>query len=186
MPTSTPADEATFPRSGERGFTLLEITLVILILSVMLTLVVPRFRDRGRDEMLSQARRLELTFRLVRSQAVLDGNAYRLNFDLDQQRYWVVPHEAANVDLAQFVSDLGSLARGMSVGEGAAIVDISLPLLGVKTAQGMAFTVFYPDGTVEPTVIHLGTKKEAHTLWYDPRSQRLRGRSGFWDPTYGG
>lgn len=177
--------EASRSRLGDAGFTLLEITLVILIISVMLALVVPKFRDRGRAEMMAQAHRLELIFRLLRNEAVLNGYAYRLNFDLDQQRYWVTPHEAASVDLAQFAADVGSLARGTRLPAEVTMTDIALPMMGEKFAQGQAFTVFYPDGSVDITVIHLATTKEAYTLWFEPRSQKLRSRSGYWDPSYG-
>jgi prepilin-type N-terminal cleavage/methylation domain-containing protein len=170
---------------GQAGFTLLEITLVILIIGVMLTMVVPRFRDRSRAEMLAQAHRLELAFRLLRSEAVLNGYAFRLNFDLDQQRYWVTPHEAMTVDLADFAADIGSLARGTRLPPEVALTDVALPTLGAKVAGGQIFTVFYPDGSVDLTVIHLATAKESYTLWFEPRSQKLRGRTGYWDPSYG-
>ncbi len=170
-------------RSG--GFTLLELSLVLLLLSVMLVVALPRFRDRDRAELLAHAHRLELTFRFLRNQAVLSGVAYRLHFDLDQQRYWVALDEAGTMDLAQFVSEVGSLARGVRLGEAVVITDVSLPLEGIKVAQGSLYTVFYPDGSVEPTVVHLATAREAYTMWFDPRSQRLRGRSGYWEPNYG-
>jgi hypothetical protein len=135
--------------------------------------------------MMSQAHRLELAFRLLRSEAVLNGAAYRLNFDLDQQRYWVTPHETSTVDLNDFAADIGSLARGTQLQSEVAMTDVALPMMGAKVAQGQIFTVFYPDGSVDITVIHLATAKEAYTLWFEPRSQKLRSRSGYWDPTYG-
>ncbi len=180
--------------SGERvnyrdvqrsGFTLLEVTLVLLLLSVVLVVALPRFRDRDRAELLAHAHRLELTFRYLRNQAILSGVAYRLHFDLDQQRYWAALDEAGTMDLAQFVSEVGTLARGVRLGETVLIADVSLPLQGIKVAQGSIFTVFYPDGSIEPVVIHLVTHREAHTMWFDPRAQRLRGKSGYWEPSYG-
>jgi prepilin-type N-terminal cleavage/methylation domain-containing protein len=167
------------------GFTLLEISLVLLLLSVVLVVVVPRFRDRSRAELLAHAHRLELTFRFLRNQAVLSGVAYRLHFDLDQQRYWVALDEPGSMDLLQFASEVGSLARGVSLGDAVFVSDVSLPLEGIKIAQGGIFTLFYPDGSVDPVIIHLATAREVYTLWFDPRSQRLRGRSGYWEPNYG-
>ncbi|GIW43005.1 MAG: hypothetical protein KatS3mg077_0287 [Candidatus Binatia bacterium] len=179
---------AESPRTGVRssaGFTLLELSLVLLLLSVLLVVVVPRFRDRDRAELLAHAQRLQLVFRFLRNQAVFSGVTYRLHFDLDQQRYWAALDEAGAMDLNQFVSEVGSLARGVTLAEAVAIADVSLPLEGVKIAQGGLYTLFYPDGSVEPTVIHLATAREAYTLWFDPRGQRLQGRSGYWEPTYG-
>ncbi|MCX8071518.1 MAG: GspH/FimT family pseudopilin [Candidatus Binatia bacterium] len=169
---------------GNHGFTLIELSLVLLLLSVVLVAVVPRFRNRERAELLAHAQRLQLTFRFLRNQAVLSGVTYRLHFDLDQQRYWAALDESGSMDLAQFVSEVGSLARGVSLGDNVFISDVALPLEGVKVAQGSIFTLFYPDGTTEPTVIHLATSHEAYTLWFDPRAQRLRGQLGYWEPSY--
>lgn len=191
MPTLTTAADtragfrAVWKRADDRGFTLLEISLILLLLSVVLVVVVPRFRDRSRVELFAHANRLQLTYRLLRNQAVLDGVAYRLYFDLDQQRYWVTPDEPGAIELRQFVANLGSLARGVALEGDVQLLDVSLPLDGVKLAQGSLYAVFYADGSVDPTVVHLGTAQEAYTLWFDPRAQKLRGRLGYWEPSYG-
>jgi len=185
MPTSTTAAERCALRN-DAGFTLLEIALVILIIGVVITLTVPRLRDRGRAEMLSRAHHFELTFRLLRNEAVLNGYAYRLNYDLDQQRYWVTPDEQTSVDLVQFAADIGKLAHGEQMNGDVLLTDVALPTMVGKVAQGQAFTVFYPDGSVDPTVIHLATPREAYTLWFEPMHARLTGREGYFDPVYGG
>jgi Tfp pilus assembly protein FimT len=191
MPTSTIAAERLpeLPRfcnvATNRGFTLLEISLILLLLSIVLVVVVPRFRDPSRAELVSHANRLQLTYRLLRNQAVLDGVAYRLYFDLDQQRYWVTPDDSGAIDFRQFVANLGTLARGVALEGGAHLQDVSLPFDGIKLGQGTIYAVFYPDGTVDPVVIHLATAREAYTLWFDPRAQKLRGRPGYWEPNYG-
>jgi hypothetical protein len=80
-------------------------------MAAVFALVIPRLRDPGRTELEAQSHHLVLAFRLLRSEAVLNGAAYRLNYDLDQQRYWVSPGDAS-IDLAQFARDIGALARG--------------------------------------------------------------------------
>lgn len=147
----------------EAGFTLLELSLVIVIVGLMLTIVLPRFRDSGHAEMLAQAHRLQQIFRLLRSQSVLNGQPYRLNFDLDQERYWVSPEEGT--DLADFARDLGQLSRGTQLPEPVSLLDVDLPTMAGKVSQGQIFTVFYPDGSVDPTAIHLSDGNNALTLW---------------------
>lgn len=187
MPTSTTGDRGS-PRASrghnQAGFTLLEISLVVLILGVMLTLVLPRLRDPGRAELDAQAKRLTLIFKLLRSEAVLNGFAYRLNYDLDQQRYWATPHEAG--DLTDFAKEMGSLARGTQLQAPVGIADVVLPTLVGKVAEGQVYTVFYPDGSVDPTVIHLGNGREAYTLWLNPMNGRLHADRGYQDIEYGG
>jgi type II secretion system protein H len=168
---------------GASGFTLIELALVLVIMTVVFALVVPRLRDPGRTELDAQAHRLALTFRLLRSEAVLNGNAYRLNYDLDQQRYWVTVADAS-VDLAQFAHDIGSLARGTKLEHPIGITDVVLPTLAGKIAQGQVYTVFYPDGSVDPTVIHLTNGREASTLWLNPMNGRLNTDPGYREVQY--
>jgi len=167
------------------GFTLLEITLVILIIGVMLTLTIPRLRDPGRAELMAQSHRLVLTFRLLRDEAVLNGYAYRLNYDLDQQRYWVTPADPS-ADLAEFARDAGSLAHGTKLESPVGITDVVLPTLAGKIAQGQIYTVFYPDGSVDSTVIHMANGREAYTLWLNPMNGRLRMDPGYREVEYAG
>src|SRR5690349_15636322 len=92
MPTSTAAPSTDRARSrlrGAAGFTLIEIGLVLLIIGIVITLVVPHFTDQSRAALVSQTRKLATVFRFLQDEAVLNGRVYRLNFDLDQQRYFV-------------------------------------------------------------------------------------------------
>lgn len=170
---------------GSSGFTLLELSLVLLIMAVVLALVIPRLRDPGRTQLLAQSHRLVMTFRFLRSEAVLNGYTYRLNYDLDQQRYWVTVADQS-ADLAQFARDTGPLARGFRFENPVGMTDIVLPTLVGKVAQGQIYTVFYPDGSVDPTIIHLATPREAYTLYLDPMSQRLKEVPGYRDVEYAG
>ena len=151
---------------------------------VVLALTIPRLRDPGRSELAAQAHHLALTFRLLRSEAALNGYAYRLNFDLDQQRYWVTPHEPG-ADLAEFARDAGSLAHGTRLQSPIGIADIVLPTLAGKVGQGQIYTVFYPDGSVDPTVIHLGNGRDWYTLYLDPMSGRMQTADGYREVDYG-
>lgn len=150
---------------------------------VVLGLVLPRLRDPGRSEMLAQAHHLILTFRLLRSEAVLNGYTYRLNYDLDNQRYWVTVADQS-ADLQQFAEDMGSLAQPMRLESPVSITDVVLPALGAKVAHGQVYTVFYPDGEVDPTVIHLTSGKEAYTLWVNPMNKRLQETPGYREVDY--
>lgn len=157
---------------SERGFTLLEITLVIVILGIAITVVVPRFRDTGQVELQAQARRLVMTFRLLRSEAVLHGTPFRLNFDLDQGRYWVSTEEGLEGTDAG-LETLGPLARGSVLKPPVHIIGLTFPNFGARVRNGHSYVGFYPDGTIDLTVIHLGSQRDGYTLYVNPMNHRL-------------
>lgn len=159
-------------RRDERGFTLLEITLVIAILGVVLGVVVPRLREPGQAELAAQARRLVMTFRLVRSEAVLHGTPFRLNYDLDEGRYWITSAEGEE-GLEDGLGTLGNLARGTVLKDPVRFVDVSFPDLGASVSRGQVYTMFYPDGSIDITVVRLATQGQAYTLYVDPMKMKL-------------
>ncbi|TWI56682.1 general secretion pathway protein H [Pseudomonas duriflava] len=95
MPCRAPSDlasgllmAASGPARAQRGFTLLEMIVVIVLVAIGLTLVSfgvtrgldsVRVREAGRD--------LTLALRAVRTQAITTGQPATLDFDLSKQRY---------------------------------------------------------------------------------------------------
>lgn len=152
---------------------------------MVLALSIPRLRDSGRVELEAQSHRLAMTFKLVRSEAILQGIPFQINYDLDDQRYWVTSADPLGQEDTA-ASTLGPLARGSRLGPEVGIADVVLPAAGAKVSQGRIYTVFYPDGTVDPTVIHLASAKQAYTLYVDPMSSRLNMAPGYVMPNYSG
>lgn len=169
MPTSTAAPLIEPRRPGSRlrsaaGFTLIELGLVLLILGVVITLTIPRFQDQSRAQLISQTRQLATTFRFLQHEAILNGRVYRLNYDLDQQRYFVTSAEEGD-EVGGFQQEGGILRRDVALPGTVQISDVDLPALGGKLYEGVAFTQFYPDGYVDPTVVHLDNGQEVYTLY---------------------
>ena len=163
-------------RPGDRGFTLLEISLVILIISIVLSIAIPRLGDRSRSELRSHVNRLRTTFRFVRNEAILSGRTYRLNYDLDQHRYWVTSEGAADIG----ESDTSILMRPVKLPDTVAFSDIVLQSAG-KLAQGRLYTRFFPDGFVDPTVVHMDNGREAYTLSVWPLTGQVSVYEGYRD-----
>ena len=188
MPTSTvapwndgerPADCLRVRRQD--GFTLIELGLVLLIIAIVVALVVPRFRDQSHVQLIEQTRKLAATFRFLQDEAVLNGRVYRLNFDLDQQRYFVTSAEEGD-DMTAFQQESGILAHGSAMPSNLQIADVDVPAAGGKLFQGVAFTHFYPDGYVDPTVVHLDNGQEVYTLYVpQPLTGRAYVASGYLD-----
>jgi type II secretory pathway pseudopilin PulG len=160
------------PDRRQAGFTLIEIGLVVLIITVMLGLLLPRLRDPSRSELISQTKKLAVTFRYLRQEAILRGRTYRLVFDLDQQSYWV---ESAAGDPSQtsFNRESGLFGRPVHLAPPIGIADVVLPFTNGPILEGAVPTHFYPDGTVDPTIVHLHNGKEAYTLQAEPLTGRV-------------
>jgi type II secretion system protein H len=167
------------PRASA-GFTLIELGLVLLIISVIVALVVPRFRDQSHAELISQTRKLATTFRFLQHEAILNGRVYRLNIDLDQQRYFVTTAEEG--DELNFAQASGILGRNVALPASLQIADVDVPMVTGKVYEGVAFTHFYPDGYVDPTVVHLDNGQQAYTLYVpDGLTGRAYVASGYLD-----
>ncbi len=166
------------------GFTLIEISLVLLIIAIVLALAVPRLRSISGAELSAQARRLSNTFRYLRSEAILSGQVYQLRYDLNRQRYWAAldPESREEGD-----AGLGSesLIRPLSLPSPVGISDIVLPETVGKVQGGVVWTNFYPDGVIDTTVIHLDDGRRAYTLWVNPVTGRLFLTQGYFDVDYG-
>lgn len=186
MPTST-AGPST--RGGTRalrrraaGFTLIEVSLVLLLIAIVLALAIPRLRSLSGAELSRQARRLSNTFRYLRSQAILTGRVYRLNYDVGLERYWVtIVNDCSDPG---GVPEDGPLGRPVSLPDPVGISDIVLQGIG-KVQQGLVMTCFYPDGYIDPTVVHLDDGREAYTLYVNSLTGRAALTAGYFDVDYG-
>lgn len=177
-----PADRTRRTARATAGFTLLEMGLVLLILAVIISFAIPRLRDASSQELQSHVRRLATTFRFLRNEAVLNGRVYMLNYDLDQQRYWISSEDAPGGAAAGAgaENELGLFARPVTLPNTVAFSDIVFQGVG-KLAQGQMFTRFYPDGFVEPTVVHMDNGREAFTLTVWPLTGQVNIYDGYRD-----
>ena len=76
------------PASAPRGFTLLELMIVILIFVMVAMLVVPAVEGATGIRTREEAGKLAGTIRAMYGEAVLSGKTCRLVMDLDERAYW--------------------------------------------------------------------------------------------------
>lgn len=79
--------------NGQRGFTLLEVMVVMAIIAGLLTVIVPRISNQN-NKMKAAVRRLTVLSKQLHATARLQGASYRIVFDLkerpdDEQTYWI-------------------------------------------------------------------------------------------------
>src|SRR2546428_7569496 len=76
--------------TGRRGFTLLELIVVMLVLSVLFAMVAPSLSGFGAGRAAEQtASQIVTLSRWAREQAITEGRSYRLDFDPSNPIYFV-------------------------------------------------------------------------------------------------
>jgi general secretion pathway protein H len=166
---------------GSAGFTLIEMIIVILVLGIAAGFLIPKFQDSSKVELRSHSRRLALTMRHLREQAILTGRTYRLFFDLGQHRYWVESADESSLE-ERWKPEDGTLGKGITLPEVIGFTDVFLPLGGGKFEEGIPFTDFYPDGTMDYTVVHIDDAEEAYTIETEPMAGGVYLSAGYVPP----
>lgn len=189
MPTSTrtPSSEPPCPVAHEAarrppasGFTLLELSIVLLVLAIAAAFVIPRLRDPESTALAASAARLATTARLLYEEAAFRRTPMRLNLDLDKQAYWVTVLRADDPETApEFVPDATPLTRPVALPEAVAFADVVLPALGT-VKEGIVFAQFLPEGYADPLVVHLTNRRSEYaTLAIEPLTGRTRVGDGY-------
>jgi type II secretory pathway pseudopilin PulG len=75
--------------AGREGFSLLELSMVILLMLIMLGVAVPRLSLLFESDLMKEARRIGGTVEDLRMRAMLKGEDYRLIFDTEKSTYTV-------------------------------------------------------------------------------------------------
>lgn len=87
-------------RKSSRGFTLMEVLIVIALMSLVYSMVLPRFSTDA-SQAFDSLTRLSNDVRSAFDSAVLTGKTHRLVFDMRAGKYWLEVTEADNVFLSK-------------------------------------------------------------------------------------
>jgi len=138
-----------------KGFTLIELIIVLIVLSAILVIAFPRMEAFFSGGYLkSTSRRLIGTIRYLYDRSATTGKRLRLCYDLDENEYWI---EEENEE-GEFEELKTVLGRKETLPEGIKFLDIITP--EGKINSGQTFTFFSPKGYVTKSSIHLQNEKE--------------------------
>lgn len=134
---------------GLAGFTLVELVVVMVLISLFMVFSIPLFSNIGTSSLGTSARRLSGTIKYLFNESAMSGLEYRLVYDLDQGLYRAQILEANGEQV-----DAPDQGREASLKGDVRFMDLQLPGRG-KFTMGQITTRIHPSGWVEETIIHL-------------------------------
>jgi prepilin-type N-terminal cleavage/methylation domain-containing protein len=135
-----------------KGYTLIELTVVIFLIGLLMTLVVPRFHySLLTDDLKATTRRLVGTIREVRNDAIQEQKTHYLHIDLESNRFWI--------DSFGMTEEERTMARGgaTTLPQTVRIQDVWIQGEG-KKMMGEALIRFNRNGYLQQSVIHLSSE----------------------------
>jgi general secretion pathway protein H len=151
----------------DRGYTLIELSVVVLLIGMMLSLAVPRVRDTLlNDDLKATTRQIVGAARELRNEAVREQVDYVLHLDLAQPGFWTYSADTT-------AEKRDEIRKGaVRFPEGIRIADVRRPE-EVRKTEGEVLIRFFRKGYVEPTIIHLVKDDRAFTLVFNPFLQAV-------------
>lgn len=154
---------------GEKGFTLIELVVVVLLIGLTMVLSVPRLRYAMlTDDLRGTVRRMVGTVRTLRNEAIREQKVYALHFDLESNRLWADSADMTDEERIEAHQKAFQLPKGVRV------LDVWRRGKG-KEVAGEAVIRFTKKGYMEQSVIHLGAEDgRRFTLIFSPFLGRVK------------
>ena len=167
-----------------RGFTMLEIAIVLFIIALVISMALPRFAGIRNAHLKSEARRLAGRATYLYSRAMSDKVVLRLSFDIDSDSYSVARLDPYSVKPV-FAPDKEPGFAPVMLPAGVRLRDVIVEGTGAMT-RGTANCFFYPEGYVDATFVHLiDDSGTVFTLSFNPLTGRVAIRDGDFGPSAG-
>lgn len=141
-----------FPK---RGFTLMELIVVLFIISLLIGIVFPTFYGVEEKRLKSDARRIASVLRYLNDSAISTKKTYFLKFDLSKGSIsWDGP-------------------EGVKTEHFRSLTSLELPSKG-EVKEGEIILFFGPFGVEENIAVHLRTEEEGMKVTFSPVSGRAK------------
>ncbi len=92
--TDIPSASNTGMNLHQRGFTLLEILVVLVIIGIITSMAVLNIGDRKDEVLQREANRISALIKLAREEAILEGREYGLGFWREHYQFYELDEEA--------------------------------------------------------------------------------------------
>ncbi len=171
---TTPTSKTGISNSQTRGFTFIELAVVLLLIGILLVVTVPRFGDVIQGGSRTAARRMHGVIATAHDRAALQKRRFWLGMEVGAGRYWaVVTGLGENPPPEEIIRRKGKPAFDGSLPKGVVFKDVILD--GKKCGKGAALAVFEPNGTCMDVQVHLVDDRGGIcTLIVDPFTGRCK------------
>lgn len=188
------------PRPSDRGFTLIEVVAVLLILGFMAALALPNLKIATRRVLEDQARRVAADLEFLRARAVMTGAPHRARIDLETMHWRLEWERSAEDETMAASADPLDPRAPLDLSPPAAARGAWQPIPGpmgnarephddvffdgIETPAGWAQrgeveVRFEPDGLTDPTWIVLADDRgNSMTLELEPLADAVRFERG--------
>jgi len=132
-----------------RGFTLIELMVVIFLIALFSALVIPRLPDIDAGGPERGARRIAGTIKFLYNEAALTGKEHRLIFDLDANAL-----RPRTLSASREVVAVKGMAEESKLPSGVKLLDVAVAGQE-KVSSGVTTLAISPTGWLPQTIIHL-------------------------------
>lgn len=163
------------PARCSRGFTLIELVVVLVLVSMAAALIVPRLPATESMNLGSSARSLAATLRYLGERSVASKNSYRLHINISENSVKVTRRLASGDE----IPPEDTLLIRSPLASGVVVTDFQSPRLG-KVTEGDVMVDFGAAGLYELMTIHLSSAKgESYTITAYPRGGKVKILPGY-------
>jgi general secretion pathway protein H len=175
-------ERSFYPRTSDleprtwfyRGFTLVEMAVIVVILSMVAIIVLPLLPSSDASNLRSTARRLSTVIRYLGDRSVTTKSLYRMQLDMTENTVTV-----KKIVNGEETAPGDPFFSRKLLAEGVSIEDIEVPRLG-KTSEGVINIDFGVAGLGDFIVIHLkGAKGDHFTVAAYPYRGKVEVREGY-------
>ena len=158
--------------SGKRGFTLIEITMVLLILSILMVAAAPRLASfLSASKLETSVNRLAIYMEHIRDEAIYKRQPLILRCRIEEGTF--------SVYYPWGEEEKGVLMKPLSFPLEVKVVDIHIPGKE-KKSMGEALISFFPGGMADSALIHLKDNEDKEiTVELSPLSRKVEIHEGY-------